>query len=205
VGGAALQAWLEAGVDRLPADSLVEHTVECTDIVGGVAFQHTVVVPESLADLPRVGVSFALPARFSEVRWFGRGPHENYPDRNRSAVLGVWTQTPDEPPYLVPQEFGLRTDCRWFELVDPAKGDVLRIDVLEPLALHCSATHFTADDLFAATTETELRARPELVVHLDVAHRGLGTASCGPDVLPQYRLTAGAYRFAYTLTLRRRT
>jgi beta-galactosidase len=196
-----LQAWLEAGVDRLPADSLVEHTVERTDIVGGVAYQHTVVVPESLADLPRVGVTFSVPGRFSEVRWYGRGPQENYPDRTAGAMLGIWTQTPDEPPYLVPQEFGLRTDCRWFELVDPASGDVLRVDVLEPAALHCSATHFTAADLFSATTETELRPRPELVVHLDVAHRGLGTASCGPDVLSQYRLPAGTYRFAYTLTL----
>jgi beta-galactosidase len=205
VGGAALQTWLEAGVDRLPADSLVEHSVERTDIVGGVAHQHTVEVPDTLADLPRVGVSFAVPARFTQVRWFGRGPHENYPDRNRSAMLGVWEQAPDEPPYLVPQEFGLRTDCRWFELIDPSKGDVLRVDVLEPLVLHCSATHFTAADLFAATTETELRARRELVVHLDVAHRGLGTASCGPDVLPQYRLTSGTYRFAYTLTLSSQT
>jgi beta-galactosidase len=205
VGGAALQAWLEAGVDTLPADQLVEHTCDRTDIVGGVAFEHTVVVPDSLADLPRVGVSFAVPARFTQVRWFGRGPHENYPDRNAGALVGVWQQAPDAAPYLVPQEFGLRTDCRWFELLDPEAGQTLRVDVLEPSVLHCSATHFTGHDLFVATTETELRPRPELVVHLDVAHRGLGTASCGPDVLPQYRLQPGTYRFAYTLTLSPRT
>ena len=52
-----------------------------------------------------------------------------------------------------------------------------------------------------ATTETELRARPELIVHLDVAHRGLGTASCGPDVLPQYRIPAGRFTFAYRLSV----
>jgi beta-galactosidase len=77
----------------------------------------------------------------------------------------------------------------------------VRVDVLSPAALHCSATHFTAGDLFAASTETALRPRKELVVHLDVAHRGLGTASCGPDVLPRYRLAAGRYRFAYRLTV----
>ena len=55
-------------------------------------------------------------------------------------------------------------------------------------------------DGVAATTETELRPRKELVVHLDVAHRGIGTASCGPDVLPQYRITPGTYRFAYRLS-----
>ncbi len=200
VGGRALGEWLEAGVDRLPADELVDHRVERREVDGGIEYHHTVVVPPSLADLPRVGVTFALPPRFSEVRWFGRGPHENYPDRNRSAMLGTWAQAPDESPYLVPQEFGLRTDCRWFELVDPKKDESLRVDVLQPAALHCSATHFTAADLYAASTATELTPRKELIVHLDVAHRGIGTASCGPDVLPQYRIAAGTYRFAYRLT-----
>ncbi len=201
VGGRALGEWLEAGVDRLPAESLVDHRVERVEVDGGVEYRHTVVVPPSLADLPRIGVSFAVPGRFSQVRWYGRGPHENYPDRNRSAMLGTWEQAPDQAPYLVPQEFGLRTDCRWFELVDPKKDQALRVDVLEPAALHCSATHFEAADLYAATTETELVPRKELVVHLDVAHRGIGTATCGPDVLPQYCIAPGTYRFAYRLSL----
>jgi beta-galactosidase len=205
VGGTALTAWLEAGLDRLPADTLVQHECDRREVPGGVEYHHTVVVPPSLADLPRVGVSFALPGRFSQVRWFGNGPHENYPDRKGGALLGTWQQAPDEPPYLVPQEFGLRTDCRWFELIDPSKGQSLRIDVLQPAALHCSATHFTAAALFAARTETELRPHKDLIVHLDVAHRGLGTASCGPDVLPQYRLQPGTYRFAYRLSLTHRT
>ena len=122
-------------------------------------------------------------------------------DRNAGALLGTWQGRPDEPPYLVPQEFGLRTDCRWFEFIDEAAGRVLRLDVLAPRALHVSATHFTADDLYRARTETELQPRAELVVHADVAHRGLGTASCGPDALPQYRLQPGTYRFSYRLAL----
>ncbi len=206
VGGRSLVRWQDAGVDRLPAEQLVEHTCDRREVACGVEYHHTVTVPESLADLPRVGVQFVLPGRFRRLRWFGRGPHENYPDRNAGAPLGIWSGEPDESPYLVPQEFGLRTDCRWFECIDPARGQALRIDVLRPTArhtplLHCSATHSTAADLFAATTATELRPRRELVVHLDAAHRGLGTASCGPDVLPQYTLPAGQYRFAYRLSL----
>jgi beta-galactosidase len=150
----------------------------------------------------RVGVSFALPARFSVMRWFGRGPLENYPDRRSGAALGIYEGPLDESPYLVPQEFGLRTDCRWFELLDPGSGQRVRVDVLQPAVLHCSATHYRSADLFAAATHTELVPRPEVIVHLDVAHRGLGTASCGPDVLPQYRLAAGRYRFAYRLSVR---
>ena len=206
VGGPALTAWLRAGLDHVGADQLVRHTCTRREVAGGVEYHHTVVVPEALADLPRVGATFQVPARFGQVRWFGRGPHENYPDRKASAMLGTWQQDPDHMPYLVPQEFGLRTDCRWFELIDPDRDpdreQTLRVDVLEPASLHCSATHFTAADLFAAGTATELTPRGELVVHLDIAHRGLGTASCGPDVLPRYRLAAGRYRFAYRLTLR---
>ena len=101
----------------------------------------------------------------------------------------------------MPQEFGLRTDCRWFEFVDPA-GRTVRLDVVRPASLHVSATHSSVHDLYEARTATELHPRPELFVHVDVAHRGLGTASCGPDVLPQYKLAPGTYEFAYRLTVR---
>lgn len=201
VGGQALVRWQDAGLDRLPADELVEHRVARQ--VGGdgsVVLHHRVVVPEHLADMPRVGVSFHVASRFDRLRWFGRGPHENYPDRNASAMLGIWEGGVDEPPYLVPQEFGLRTDCRWLELIDPNTGERLRIDVLAPHSMHMSVARFTAHDLTEAATETDLRPRDDLVVHLDVAHRGLGTASCGPDVLDRYRLGVGEFEFAYRLT-----
>lgn len=201
VGGMALSRWQHAGVDRLPAGDLVRHRVEQREVPGGVEFHHTVEVPDELADLPRVGVRFALPARFGRWRWYGRGPHENYPDRNRSAAVGVWDGPLDEPPYLVPQEFGLRTDCRWVELIDPRRGQVVRVDVLRPSALHASATRYSVEQLYAAANADELRAEQQVWVHLDVAHRGLGTASCGPDVLPQYRLPAGTFRFAYRLSV----
>ncbi len=201
VGGQGLRLWQEAGVDVRPAEDLVQHTWHrAVADDGSVEYRHTVIVPESLPDLARVGVTFALPARFSQLRWFGRGPGENYPDRKSGSPLGIWEGEPDRPPYLVPQEFGLRTDCRWFEFVDPT-GQRVRIDVVQPRVMHVSATHFTAADLTVATTETELRARPELVVHLDVAHRGLGTGSCGPDVLPAYLLGSGRFDFAYRLTV----
>ena len=224
VGGHALEAWQDAGLDERPADEFVTHTwdrmVDCRSAGGSVGasaggsdggsdgasvtYRHTVIVPDELDgapldDLARIGVTFALPAGFEQLRWFGRGPGENYPDRKAGSPLGIWSGTPDASPYLVPQEFGLRTDCRWFEFGDGTR--TVRLDVLQPVAMHVSATHHTADDLYRATTATDLRPRPELIVHVDVAHRGLGTASCGPDVLPQYRLHPGTYRFSYRLTV----
>jgi beta-galactosidase len=204
VGGQALGRWQKAGIDCRPADELVSHQFDrVLHSDGSVTHEHTVTVPDALADLPRVGVTFQLPAGFNQNRWFGRGPHENYPDRNASAPLAQWSAAIDSSPYLVPQEFGLRTDCRWFECCDIAGKRSVRIDVIDPEALHCSAIRFTANDLYAATHDSELIPRRELVVSLDVAHRGLGTASCGPSVLPQYRLPAGTFRFSYRMSLHR--
>jgi beta-galactosidase len=63
-----------------------------------------------------------------------------------------------------------------------------------------SWTHYRAGDLDAARHHEELAPRPEVVVHLDAAHRGLGSASCGPDALPEYRLGPGTYRWSWLLT-----
>jgi beta-galactosidase len=202
VGGDGLRHWIEAGVDRRSADDLVEHDHRIADLDDGSQIHtHVVVVPDDLDDVARVGVTFELRPGFDRVRYHGRGPLENYPDRNRGAVLGVWESGIDEPPYLVPQEFGLRTECRWFEFVDSSTGATVRLDVLDPVSMHVSATRFTAQDLYDAAHETDLRPRRTLVVHADVAHRGLGTGSCGPDVLDRYRLGQGEYRFSYRLSV----
>ena len=202
IGARALARWKAAGLHERPADDLVGHTHHRqVDADGTVLHHHVVEVPDHLDDLPRVGVSFRLPGRFRDLRWFGRGPHENYPDRAAGAMLGIWNGAPDAPPYLVPQEFGLRTGTRWLECSDPESGQTVRVEAIEPTALHVSATYFTAQDLFAAVNTADLEPRDELVVHLDVAHRGLGTASCGPDLLPQYSLPAGRFTFAYRLGL----
>ena len=73
--------------------------------------------------------------------------------------------------------FGLRCEVRWMEIASPTTGEVLRIEAVTPVALHMSTTHFTADDLFVARNEAELTHREELIVHLDVAHRGLGVGT----------------------------
>jgi beta-galactosidase len=62
-----------------------------------------------------------------------------------------------------------------------------------------SASHYTDADLFAAKHTIDLSPRPQVILNLDGAHRGLGTASCGPDTLEEYRLLAGAYQFTYRL------
>ncbi|MDG1267690.1 MAG: glycoside hydrolase family 2 TIM barrel-domain containing protein [Ilumatobacter sp.] len=201
IGGKALRHWQQAGIDRRSAEDFVDHAhrVDVADD-GSVVHRHTIVVPDEFVDLGRVGAMFELPGGFDRLRWLGRGPDENYPDRSCGSMLGTWESAPDDQPYLVPQEFGLRTDCRWFEFVRSSSGETVRLDVLAPIALHISATNFSDGALYDAAHETDLKRGRSLVVHVDIAHRGVGTASCGPDVLPRYEIPTGRLTFAYRLS-----
>lgn len=163
---------------------------------GDVLVDEDVRIPPIFTDLPRVGVGFALPAGHDRLLWYGRGPHESYPDRKRGAALGRWHGTVAEQyvPYVMPQEHGGHADTRWFVLASPA-GPGLLVSAAEPFQLN--ASHCTPEDLTRATHAEELAFRDEVCVHLDAAHRGLGTLSCGPDTLEQYRVGPGRYRFSW--------
>ena len=165
---------------------------------GGVLVHETVRIPEELSDLARVGIVLETVPGFEQVEWLGRGPMETYPDRRRCGALGRWRSTVSElyVPYVRPQENGGRADVRWIELSD-GSGRGLRLAFDRPRQV--SATHFRAEDLAAAAHDVELVARAETIVHLDAAHRGLGTASCGPDTLPEYLVGPGTYEWSWTI------
>jgi beta-galactosidase len=178
----------------------VRHERVVTALEGGaIRVDEHVDIPPDLADLPRVGTVLELLPGLERLEWFGTGPHETYPDRKRSGLVGRWqtTVTDAATPYIRPQENGGRADVRWLRLVgDDGRG--IRIDMDWPAQV--SATHHRAADLDAATHDVELVACPETIVHLDAAHRGLGTASCGPDTLPKYLVGPGTYRWSWVLT-----
>jgi beta-galactosidase len=194
-----LKRWQLQGIDG-DISQLVKHQTNRTVREdGSVRFEHSLVIPKALDDLPRIGVSFPLPEGFTRVSWWGNGPHECYPDRESSAMLGIYSGDADELPYLVPQEYGLRTQCRWFEVSNPKTHEVIRIEA-EGEPLHMSALPYSTQDLYQAADQTELIKRPYLTMNIDIAHRGLGTASCGPDVLPKYRIQPGKFLFAYVVS-----
>ena len=84
-----------------------------------------VTIPEAFDDLPRVGVRFELPAGFDTVEWFGLGPGDSYPDRRTATTLGRWRGGVREQtmPFIVPQEYGLHLDTRWFRIADGDDDD----------------------------------------------------------------------------------
>ena len=147
--------------------------------------------------LPRLGVTLTLADEFEGLEWFGRGPLESYSDRKHAAWVGKFAGTVSDQyvPYAMPQEHGNKTDLRWIELRSPD----LAVRFSPSALCEGSASRFAPQDLFAAKHTTDLAPRKEVRVNLDVAQRGLGTASCGPDILEQYRLGAGTYRLAFDI------
>lgn len=137
--------------------------------------------------LPRIGVRMAVPRDLGRVTWFGTGPGESYPDSRRAARVGRYSLTVDDwqTPYVFPQENGHRTDVRWATLTGP-DGTGLRIEGDPSFGL--TARRWTSEALTEATHRSDLVAGDRIWLNLDVAQQGLGSASCGPGVLPQYRL-----------------
>lgn len=168
---------------------------------GTLRVENVFVADRRLPELPRLGVSLILPEDMEHMAWFGRGPLENYSDRNRGSLLARYqsTVTAQYVPYVLPQEHGNHTGVRWLELSD-ARQQGVRFTADRPM--EASASHFTAHDLYVAKHTPDLTPRPEVHVNLDYAQRGLGTASCGPDTLPQYRIQPGTYAFAFTVSSR---
>jgi beta-galactosidase len=157
--------------------------------VGDVLHLDLTVTPDGqwTVPLPRLGIRFALPAAYDRVTWFGGGPGEAYPDSRRASRIGRYTATVDEmqTPYVYPQENGARTDVHWATVRD-GYGRGLRITG-DP-AFILTVRRWTSADLDAARHTTDLTPGPHVWINVDLAHHGLGTASCGPGVLPGYRL-----------------
>ncbi|RZS86849.1 beta-galactosidase [Motilibacter rhizosphaerae] len=214
IGGMA-GAWAAAGLDRLErrlvgiehdgprstvtadysaADVLVRSTQVLTGLAGGaVLVEESVDVPASLEDLPRVGSVLRLREVPDELTWSGPRS-ETYPDRSAAAEPGTWTAPVGDwhTPYLRPQENGGRHGVRSI-----AFGDLLALELDEPRQV--SVSPWSAAELAAATHPQELPATEGLVVTLDAAHRGLGTASCGPDTLAEHLVGPGTYRWSYVV------
>src|SRR5262249_10762226 len=116
-----------------------------------------------LPPLPRIGVAMRLNGALNHLRWYGRGPHENYADRKESADMGIWSGTVDEQyvPYVRPQENGNKEDVRWLSLSD-SSGQGLLV-VTEGAPISASALHYTVEDLAGARHAYELKPRAETV------------------------------------------
>jgi len=150
---------------------------------------------------PRLGLRLHLPRSLDRVSWFGRGPGEAYPDTGLAALTGRFTSTVDElqTPYVVPQENGHRAGARWVELTGGPTTSTPGLRVEGGPTTGFTARRWTSEHLAAARHDAELVPGPDVVLTLDTAVHGTGTASCGPGVLPQHQLLAGPRSFSLVL------
>jgi beta-galactosidase len=148
--------------------------------------------------LPRLGVRLALPRHLDTVTWFGRGPEEAYADTGYGTWVSRFRRSVDalQTPYVRPQENGNRADVRWAALTD-STGHGLRVEGMP--AIDLTVRRWSTEQLDAARHTVELSDEGCLFVNLDLAQQGIGTASCGPGVLPPYVLRAAPASFSVVL------
>lgn len=157
-----------------------------------------------LPRMPRFGMQLTLPRMFSNVEWYGRGPHESYWDRKAGAPVGRYSGTVSGQfhPYVRPQENGNKTDVRWMALSNDEETGLLIVGM--PL-LSMSALHYTMEDLDPGEQKLqrhagELTERNLVNVHVDYKQMGVGGInSWGPTALPQYSLDYKEYRYQFRL------
>jgi beta-galactosidase len=175
-----------------------KHTQLITPVIGGFNVKESVTIPKAFNDLARVGTLFELDGMLSDLVYFGTGAHESYPDRKIGRIARyVSTVAAQYIPYVRPQENGGHAAVRWFELTNLA-GNGLRFAMAKPAQV--SVTPNRDGDLADATHDVEVKACGNTVVHIDAAHRGVGTASCGPDTLDKYLVKTGVHTWEWTVT-----
>ncbi len=148
--------------------------------------------------LPRIGLQMSIPADLDRVQWYGLGPGETYPDSRLAGRVGLWAMTIEQmtTPYERPQENGNRSDTRWVSLTDAHGVGLMAVG--QP-RIDFSAHRNTPEEFTQARHPADLVPRKEIVLILDHAQNGLGSASCGPGVLPQYKLLPAEFDFSVSL------
>ena len=157
-----------------------------------------------IVTMPKFGMRMRLPADYTQIRYYGRGPWENYPDRKHSAFLGVYEMplSDYETEYVHPQDNGNRCDIRWFEIASQTVNRKLHIDACgNPLCIR--AWDYGEEDLEGAAHPHEIQRGRFVNLNIDAAIHGVGGADTwGKRTLPQYTVPANRpYHYAFILRL----
>ena len=168
----------------------------------GVMMVNSFIRPSSTGTIiPKIGFRLEMPSAMEQFSWFGRGPWDSYRDRKEACLPAIYKSTVSDQreDYILPQEHGTKQEVRWMSLSNSEGNGLLFV---APDQMAASAVHFRPEDNY---TNRDTRSKHtyqfkicnNTVVSLDAATRGLGNASCGPDVMEKYELKAAntAFRF----------
>jgi len=161
--------------------------------------------------MPKFGMRMRLPKEFTQIKYYGRGPWENYPDRKRSALLGIYEMplSQYETEYIHPQDNANRCDIRWFEIsqatvpVGSPTGKVLRVEGLQPLCIR--AWDYGEEDLEGVRHPNEINRGRFVNLNIDLNVHGVGGADTwGKRTLPQYTIDGNQpHHYSFILSYRR--
>lgn len=159
--------------------------------------------------LPRFGMTLVMPQTFDRIHYYGRGPIENYVDRNASTFIGIYDQSVSEQysPYIRPQECGNKTDVRWWSVyssTSPQEG----LTFTAPQPLEMTSIPFLTSDLDGGPIKEahqihagDLSPRPFTVVHISSRQMGLGCVdSWGATAFPEYLIPYSDQAFSFIIT-----
>ena len=152
---------------------------------------------DEFPDLPRFGVRMFLDKKLSAARYFGMGPQESYCDKHQAASHGLYRADVGDlhEDYIRPQENGSHYDCEYVEINNSRYGIVASAEK----AFSFNASYYTQEELEKKTHNYELIESDSVVFCVDYALNGIGSNSCGPVVLEQYRFDDVLFRFQFTL------
>ena len=167
------------------------------DNTGRIDADLAVTKDDEFPDLPRFGVRMFLDKKLTDARYFGMGPQESYRDKHQAASHGLYRANVGDlhEDYIRPQENGSHYDCEYVELNNSRYGIVVSAEN----AFSFNASYYTQEELEKKTHNYELTESDSVVFCVDYALNGIGSNSCGPVVLDQYRFDDVLFRFQFTL------
>jgi beta-galactosidase len=156
---------------------------------------------ESLPVIPKIGMTAQIPASYKNITWFGKGPQENYIDRQTAAEVGLYAMDINNfiTPYIKPQENANRTGIRWMSF-SGADGSGVMVEGVDLLSM--SAWPWTADQLEIANHTNELPVNDFITINIDLRQMGVGgNDSWSQRAFPlnQYQIISGNYSYSFLL------
>lgn len=165
---------------------------------GKIDFDMDLSLNDDFPPLARVGMQFAMPASYDNMKWYGRGPFESYQDRKVSAHVGLYHGPVADQhfDYVMPQENGNKTDVRWLSITDEAATG---FQITGRQLMEVNVKDYSQEALNMAKTTHQLNRGNKTYVHLDLNQMGLGgDDSWTPRVHEEYLLNKKSYKFGFT-------
>ena len=180
----------------------IPYKVVYTVYADGIVDVNASFMTDDACSVPRLGLVASVTPGYENLKWYGRGPHENYSDRESSAYFGLYENTVDGmvEPYFRSQTMGNRGDVRWMSLTNN-NGQGMKITAGADLGF--SALHAKDWDLTFTIGHTHEMHKIQLaqtILSLDCIQVGLGNASCGPGPIPEYQIK-GNQTYSYTFRM----